>query len=380
MPSVVIAGVDSSDKIIDFAKKELVSRVLFLTDAGVYKSGNIKRLVDIQKSEKIDVMLIADVPPEPDKSQVEETFNRVKGFMPQMIIAIGGGSVMDTAKLISAMLSNPGYEKDITDTSLIVNPAITTVMVPTSAGTGSEATQNAIILLREKNIKIGIVHSGFIPKYAVLDPKLTMTLPKSITAATGIDALCHAIECLISKKSNPFCSLFSLKAIELIFNNLVTVYKDGLNIQARENMLLAAFYGGVCINTSSTTAVHALAYPLGGKYHIPHGVSNAMLLSHVLEFSSDAIEDQFSLIADVIGYTKGGKIKKSKTSFVLDAVRKLVEDVEIPTNLEKYGVSFSDIMLLTESAAGVTRLLDQHPKPMGINDIKQIYTKLFPNR
>lgn len=176
---------------------------------------------------------------------------------------------MDTSKIISVMMTNPGYYDDLTDQSKIVNRGAPLLVAPTSAGTGSEATPNAIVLIPEKKLKVGVVHPYFLPCRVLLDPELTKSLPKSVTASTGVDAFCHCIETYISRKTNPFARVFGLKGIELISKYLRRAYEDGSDMEARENMLLAAFYGGVAITASSTVAVHALSYPLGGTYRHP---------------------------------------------------------------------------------------------------------------
>lgn len=351
-------------------------KVLLLSDRGVMSTGRVEELAECLKK-KADVLLIGDVPSEPERGQVREIYERARNFGASLVIAVGGGSVMDTTKLVSAMMTNPEFSEEVIDATKIVNTPVPTVLIPTTAGTGSEATQNAIVLVQEKSLKVGVVSSKFIPTYVLLDPVLTLTVPAKITAATGVDALCHAIETLISKKTNPVCQTFSLRAIRLIFDNLERCFRHPDDMQARENMLLAAFYGGICINTSSTVAVHALAYPLGGSYHIAHGVSNAMLLAQVMEYNEDACIDSYCQIADTLG-VDASLSKKERADEVVKRVCALVRALEIPTDLSAYHVSRDDIDFLTDSAFEVKRLLDQNPKPMTKADIRKIYETLFP--
>ena len=351
-------------------------KVLLLSDRGVMSTGRVEELAERLKK-KADVLLIGDVPSEPERGQVREIYERARNFGASLVIAVGGGSVMDTTKLVSAMMTNPEFSEEVIDATKIVNTPVPTVLIPTTAGTGSEATQNAIVLVQEKSLKVGVVSSKFIPTYVLLDPVLTLTVPAKITAATGVDALCHAIETLISKKTNPVCQTFSLRAIRLIFDNLEQCFRHPDDMQARENMLLAAFYGGICINTSSTVAVHALAYPLGGSYHIAHGVSNAMLLAQVMEYNEDACIDGYCQIADTLG-VDASLSQKERADEVVKRVCALVRTLEIPTDLSAYHVSRDDIDFLTDSAFEVKRLLDQNPKPMTKADIRKIYETLFP--
>lgn len=375
LPGHVWVGADSRKQIRNILEQTAATHILLLSDRGVMGTGRVQELAaDMAPAE---VMLIGDVPTEPERSQVRDIYLRAKAFSADLIVAMGGGSVMDTAKLVSAMMTNPAFSQEVIDASQIVNRPLTTVMIPTTAGTGSEATQNAIVLVAEKNLKVGVVSPHFIPAYVILDPVLTMTVPAKITAATGIDALCHAVETMISKKTNPICQTFSLRAIQLIMENLRDCMLHPENLEARENMLLAAFYGGVCINTSSTVAVHALAYPLGGSYHIAHGVSNAMLLAQVLQFNADACQEAYCRIADVLGGPSNAT-EEQRAKWAVDAICQLIQDVEIPTDLSAYHVPKEDIDFLVDSAYEVRRLLDQNPKIMEKADIRKIYETLFP--
>ena len=293
-----------------------------------------------------------------------------------MVIGIGGGSVMDTSKIISVMMTNPGYYDDLTDQSKIVNRGAPLLVAPTSAGTGSEATPNAIVLIPEKKLKVGVVHPYFLPCRVLLDPELTKSLPKSVTASTGVDAFCHCIETYISRKTNPFARVFGLKGIELISKYLRRAYEDGSDMEARENMLLAAFYGGVAITASSTVAVHALSYPLGGTYRIPHGVSNAILLPFVMRYNMDAIQEDLPTLAAAMGLDTTGTAKELEDRMV-EALFTLCRDLNIPDNLQPFGVKPEDLEFLTVSASEVHRLLDQNPKTMSLDDIRNIYTQLL---
>jgi len=250
-------------------------------------------------------------------------------------------------------------------------------MIATTAGTGSEATPNAIVTIPEQGLKVGIVSRNFMADYVILDPMLTVKLPPAITASTGIDALAHAIECFISKKANPFSDMLALTAIRLICSSIKTAYTTGENLQARHNMILGSFYGGMCIASSGTTAVHALSYPLGGRYKIPHGVSNAMLLAHVMEFNKDLIVDKLSRVAFEMEIEVGAASKDEVADKVIEGLHSLVRELNIPSDLRQYGVGKKDIDTLVEEASKVTRLLDNNPKVLSRNDMEKIYKKLF---
>lgn len=374
LPSHVIVGKDARIQINEIIEKNGIKHMLLLSDKGVFGTGRVTEIQNMVSS--IDCVLISDVPTEPERAQVRAIYDKAMEHSVELIVAVGGGSVMDTAKFVSAMITNKPFADDGLDASLIKNDPLPTVMIPTTAGTGSEATQNAIVLVAEKNLKVGVVSEKFIPKYVILDPVLTLTVPKKITAATGIDALCHAVETLISKKTNPICETFSLKAIKLIFENLEKCFANPDDVEARQCMLLAAFYGGVCINTSSTCGVHALSYPLGGTYHIAHGVSNAMLAAAVLSFNEDSCIEKYNLIADALSIDSTWSAKK-RADEVVARICELIKKVEIPTKLTDFGVSKDDIDFLVDSAYDVKRLLNQNPKTLEKSDIKKIYQTLF---
>jgi len=375
LPRRVIAGEGATSEILNIVEETGLNNILLLADGGAYRAGSITKIEEMLS--RFNVTLLNDSPPEPEYKQVLETYNRMKDNNIEMIIAVGGGSIMDTAKILSAISTNPDYAEDLLNPDLIKNRGLLTIFVPTSAGTGSEATQNSIVVVPEKELKVGLVNSNFIPDYVILDAEMTIKLPPSVTAATGVDAFCHAIECFISKKSNPFSDMYALKAINLISKNLRKAYTDGTDISARENMLLAAFYGGLCIASSSTVAVHALSYPLGGKYRVPHGVSNAILLPFIMEYNADHVLDRFKDVAIAMELDIENKSDEEIGDLVVEEIFNLTKDLNIPNNLKDYGITLEDLDGLVEAAAGVTRLLDNNPKEMNKEDIRNIYLKLM---
>lgn len=377
MPNKIYAGYDSLFKIEEIIEKNGYKKIILLTDAGVLKAGVIDKPLEVLGRLKVEVRIVSDVPAEPEKDQVLAIFNRVKDYAAQLIIAIGGGSVMDTSKIIAVLMKNEAYRENLLDVSLIKENGIETLMMPTSAGTGSEATPNSIVVVPEDDLKIGIVTEKFLPNYVILDPGMTQSLPPHITAATGLDAFCHCIECFISKKANPISDLFALKGISLISKNIRSAYKDGGDMQARENMLLAAFYGGLSIASSSTVAVHALSYPLGGKYRIAHGVSNAMLLPHVMAFNKDSIIDKLEIVASQMDIQTVGLTKEAIAEAVINEIHAMVKDLNIPSDLTKYGVTKEHLEILVDAAEKVTRLLNNNPKKMTREDMKAIYLQLM---
>ena len=376
VPETVICGAGCIHKLTGLIEEAGKKNVAVFADIGALKSGSIDGVLEELRA-RFQVTLVDNVPPEPEDRQVREIYEQMKDCGAELIVAIGGGSVMDTTKMISVMMTNPGYYEDLTDKSKIVNKGAPLFVAPTSAGTGSEATPNAIVVLPEQKVKMGVVHPYFLPAKVLLDPELTKSLPKSVTASTGLDAFCHCIETYISRKTNPFARLFGLKGMELISKYLRRAYNDGGDMEARENMLLAAFYGGVAITASSTVAVHALSYPLGGTYRIAHGVSNAMLLPYVMQYNMDAIYDSVPAIVSAMGIDVAGMTVEQQGQRLVEELFAMTREMNIPNDLKPFGVKESDLEFLTVAASEQHRLLDQNPKDMSLADIRSIYEQLL---
>jgi alcohol dehydrogenase class IV len=373
----IIAGPGSLSTIQEIPATYGAQKVLIITDQGVWNAGLIEKPKNILESAGFRVAVIHDTPPEPTVGQVTKLFRQAKNLGGEMIIGIGGGSAMDVAKLVSVLLTNDVSLEQLLGKAEIAVRGIPTLMVPTTAGTGSEVTQNAIVLVPEEQVKIGIVNSKLVPDCVILDPILTLSLPPAITATTGLDALAHAIECYTSKKANPFSDTFALKAISLISNNLRRAYRNGQDIEARHGMLLGAMFGGICIATSSTTAVHALAYPLGGKYRMSHGLSNAVLLPHIMQFNLDAAEDRFQDIAVAMGLDVARLTTRQAAEKMIENLYALNKDLNIPSGIAAQGLTEADLDGLVEAASKVTRLLENNPKPLAKSDMRAIYRRLL---
>jgi alcohol dehydrogenase class IV len=378
MPSKVVAGHNAVAQ-MDVILKRLcrTDNVLLVSDKGVRDAGLLTRPAQILETVFNSVRIIDTIPPEPEADQVESMFKDLEGIEFSMIVAIGGGSVLDSAKLFSALMADNPTMREMTNGVTLRNRGPKTLMIPTTSGTGSEATQNAIVSVSGENRKMGIVSEHLVPDYVILDPEMTISLPPKMTAATGIDALCHAIECFYSKKANAFSDMLGIESIRLIFKSLLTAFRNPTDIQAREDMLLASYYGGMCIATSGTTAVHALSYPLGGIYHLPHGISNAILLAPVLKYNMDHIIGPLNQVAKTIPVDTTGMSKQQIAEQVVEKIEVLIRAVEIPEKLSQVGIESPDVDELVDSAAKVTRLLNNNPKSMSKADIKKVYQTIL---
>ncbi len=379
-PGRIVAGPGSIGSIAEVVAEICgagAKRVLIISDEGVARAGLIERPLALLEAAGNAVRVIDSTPPEPDVAQVEAILGQARHSPCDLIVGIGGGSAMDVAKIVAVLLKGDATLRDLLNKAPISRRGIPTLMVPTTAGTGSEATPNSIILVPEDELKVGIVSARMMPDCVILDPALTLGLPPAITASTGMDALTHAIECYTSKKGNPFSELYALKAITLIARSIRTAFKDGGNLEARHDMLLGALYGGICIATSSTTAVHALAYPLGGKYRIPHGISNAILLPYVMRYNRVGNEEKFRDVALAMGLKVAALSADEAAGAMIDALFALNRDLEIPSSLKRWNITAADLETLVEGAAKVTRLLDNNPRTIGRDDIRALYAQLL---
>ncbi|WP_197326285.1 iron-containing alcohol dehydrogenase [Ralstonia solanacearum] len=356
-----------------------VSRIALITQPVMERNGVIDRIVGALAARGVDVRIVRGVEPEPTIENVETVFReQIVPFAPDAILSIGGGSVLDAAKLFAVRLTNDQPLREWLGIDLIKRPGIPLILVPTTAGTGSEVTPNAIVTLPDEALKVGIVSRHLLPQLVVLDAELTFDLPKPITAATGIDAFVHALESYISTKANPVSDMFAMESMRLIGANIVEAYQDGRSIKAREAMMLGSMYGGLALTAAGTAAVHALAYPLGGMFGITHGVANAMLLPHVMAFNKDAIVGRLATVARALDIGRHDDDDATAAEALIERLAEWTEVVQIPQDLRQFGVSESHLDVLAEAASKVKRLLGNNPKPLSHADIKAIYQCLLP--
>ncbi len=368
MPKTVWNGAGTMAKLEELCAGR---RVRVLSDGGIARTGLVDRVMDYIRPVASAVSLDTELYPEPTYMQAQAVADRYHASGADTIVAVGGGSVMDAAKL-SALLADGQFSvKDLLRDPAQGRKSAFTVMIPTTAGTGAEATPNAIVSVPEQELKVGIVNEQMIPDAVILDGENLRKLPTAIAASTGIDALCHAIECFTSRKANCFSDLYALEALRLIFTHLERACVEETALDSKDAMLLAAFYGGVAITCSGTTAVHALSYPLGGKYHIPHGVANAMMLMPVMRFNREACEKRFAQVSDAVGGPAGSA--KCRTDWLLERMDCLVRRLEIPTSLRRYGVRVEDVDGLVAAAMNVQRLLVNNMRRVTPEDARKMY-------
>lgn len=321
----------SGDYLKSYGKKAFI-----VTGKVVTKTGLVNKLTGYLDELNIEYVIFNDITGEPTDVMIENGVNAYKENNCDFCIAIGGGSPLDSAKAIAAMTVLDGSISDYIGKEIRGEfPKL--VLIPTTAGTGSETTKFTVITDSKKDIKMLLKGDALIPELAIVDYNLTVSAPKSVTAATGMDALTHAVESYTSRKANPITDMYALSAIKRIFKYLPIAYKDGGNLEARKEMSLAAFEAGVCINNASVTIVHGMSRPIGALFHVPHGISNAMLIKECLKYVLDGAYDKFADIARAIKVADESMEDKEAAYKFLDALDELCKTVEIPT-LEEYGI------------------------------------------
>lgn len=375
----IISGQNSIKSLKDYLHLTGVNAksILIVTQPPIKSLGFVDEIVSQLSSNGIKSDINTDILPEPTDSNIAAVFHSLNKKHYDILIGIGGGSVLDATKILSVLITNDRSISELLGTDLVEKPGIPTILIPTTSGTGSEVTPNAIVTLPDQELKVGIVSRHLLPNIVFIDPILTLGLPKDITASTGMDAFTHSLESFISNKANYISDMFALESIRLISSSIVEAYQNGSSIEAREKMLIGSMYGGMALTSAGTAAVHALAYPLGGKFNIPHGVANSMLLPHVMKFNMDAIVNRLYRVAEPMGINIQGYSETEVAEKVISRISEWTKILEIPQDLQKYGIEEQDLPELSISASKVTRLLNNNPKTLRLEDIEKIYRKLL---
>ncbi len=327
------------------------------------------------KQNGITVLSDASIIKEPSFADFEEVLIKAKDFNADSVVGIGGGSALDTAKLIAAQLQNTQNLEEIKGNGNLKERQTYLTCMPTTSGTGSEVSPNALFV-DENGQKVGVISPFLVPDAAYVDPKLTISLPPSLTAATGIDALTHCLEAYTNKFSHPFVDLYALEGVRLISKYLLRACTDGNDLEARTQVALGSVYGGMCLGPVNTAAVHALSYPLGVQYHLPHGLSNALLLPFVMEFNIEKEYGKYKEVALAIGAEKGKTDKETALNGV-KYMKELIQKCGIELSLQKAGVTKDSIPALATGALKVQRLLKNNVREVTQSDAEAIYKAAF---
>jgi len=350
------------------AKKPFVA-----LDGNLAKMGMRDRIVEMFDREGMKAVLYDKVLPEPPLEQADEGAKLAQKGKCDLVIGIGGGSAMDVAKAVAVVAAHGADAKDFLGLNKVPGPGLPTIMVPTTAGTGSEVTFTAVFVRPDLQKKEGMNSVFMYPDLALLDPELTLSLPPQPTAASGIDALCHAIESYTSVIASPASEMFSLEAIRLIVENLRTCVHNGRDLEAREAQMLGSLYAGIGLANAGVGAAHSLSYPLGGKYGISHGIANTLMLPRIMEYNLPGALEKFALVAEAMGENTEGLSVRDAAMLAVEAVDNLIEDCGIATGLEELGIPEEDFPEMARVAMTVARPLENNPRKVTLEDAIAIY-------
>jgi alcohol dehydrogenase class IV len=350
VPELMLVGSGAADQVGEQCRKRGYTRGLIVTDQIMQKIGLVERMQEALGQHEVQSVVYAGVNSEPVVEYVQEGLNTYKEQGCDFLLALGGGSPIDTAKAIAAMLTNPGSIEQYKGIGKIEQRGAPLIAVPTTAGTGSEATIFTVITDTKTDVKMLIGSPHLMPDIAVVDPLLTLSSPPGVTAATGVDALVHAIEAYVSVKAQPMSDMFCLSAIELISQNIRQAWSNGTNQDAREKVMLGALQAGIAFSNSSVALVHGMSRPIGAYFHVAHGVSNAALLAVVTEFSLIGNPSRYADVARAMGERTEGLSVLEAADRSVTAIQRLIKDIKVPS-LRELGVEESRLLELAPAMA-----------------------------
>lgn len=370
----IISEIGASDRLGAICAQHFpqARHAMLITDAGFLGTGLVTAPQRSLADHGFTVQVYSNVVADPPEAVVMAAFDFAKAHHIDLVIGLGGGSSMDVAKLVAVLAGSDQPIAQIYGIGNVTGQRLPLVQIPTTAGTGSEVT-NIAIVTTGATTKSGVVAPQLYADVAVLDATLTLGLPPLVTAATGIDAMVHAIEAFTSvHKKNPMSDMLARQALTLLSKNLLTACRDGANLAARQAMLLGACYAGQAFSNAPVAAVHALAYPIGGVFHVPHGLSNALVLPHVLRFNASHAAAHYAELAGIVATGATGS-DDARAAALITAMETLAAQVGIATNLRAVGITENDLDRLTDDAMLQTRLLGNNPRPLTREDAHAIY-------
>ncbi len=379
IPPRVIIGADVRTRVAQEAKNLGWSHVLVVSDPFHEKSGRTSEITQLLSKADLKVSVYSGVTSEPDTKMVKHGLQQFEADKCDGIIALGGGSVIDTAKTISVLAVNDGTVKQLMGTDTVTEPGIGVIALPTTSGTGSESTKVVVISDSQSKLKMSGRSKAYVPSVAILDYKLTMSMPKPLTAAAGIDALTHAIEAYVSKQANDFTDLFALSAVRLIWGSIRQAWYDDSDEDARQNMLIGSFQAGIAFSNSSVGLVHSMSEPIGACFHVSHGLSNAMLLPAVTKFSVNGAPSRYAEIARCMDLANSSMSDEECCQMLIDGLLLLNRELEIPSP-KSFGIKktsyeeYIEKMANDAVAAGST---SNNPIIPTVEQIKGIYCKTY---
>lgn len=373
-PQKIVFGTNCINQFVDDYLKLGLSHLFIITMPVIRPT--ISDMIEKLKKNGIHVAFYENICSEPSITDFKVLMSEAEKFGADSLLGIGGGSILDITKLAATLMDSNQKIEDLFGIDLINQKGKWFACMPTTAGTGSEVSPNAILLDEKDALKKGIVSPYLIADAAYIDPILTCTVPARTTAETGMDALTHCIEAYTNKFSHPIVDLYALQGIRLIANNILRAVRNGKDIEAREALALGSMYGGLCLGPVNTAAVHALSYPLGGEFHISHGLSNAILLPSVMKFNYTANTKKYSDIAIACG-AKQKKTDEETALNGIDFITNLSKECGIPTTLTDIGIPKEAVSHMAKAAINVQRLLKNNPREVTEADARDIYNSLY---
>jgi len=378
LPKIVF-GENAIERIGEEAEKFGGKRILVVTDEILQKIGLIKKVQKPLQDKNFEITIVK-TEPEPTIETAEKIAQTIRNSSFDIVVGVGGGSCLDMAKVASIAANNPGDIKQYVGINKIKGAGLPKILVPTTAGTGSEVTPNAIIITSNDLMKSGIVSEYNVADVSIVDPQLTESMPPHLTATTGLDALSHAIESYMSIKSNPLTDALALEATRLILTNLYTAFTNGKNIEARSNMSMAALLAGITISMSGTCAGHAAAYAFAAKYNIPHGLSCAVSLPYIIKYNASACPSKIIKISRVIDKDATALTLEEATRKVIQRIVDLMEKLGVPYKLKDLNIPADDIPNLAKRMIRNTRLLVNNLKQVSEEDAIEIFKNMWEGR
>ena len=372
-PTRIHFGVGAVNDLADVVKDFKGSKALLVVDPNLKAVGLLDRITAPLDKASLPYTVFDHVDPEPGLLLADEGHDLARKDGCDCVVGVGGGSAMDVAKAIAILLTNGGKAEDYLGLGLISKPGVPKIMVPTTAGTGAEVTFTAVFINEKTKSKGGMNGDPLYPDAAILDPELTVTLPPHVTAAPGIDAFVHAMEAFTSTQSHPISDMYALEAMELISRNLPIAYANGDNIAARSAMLLGSLLGGKALATAGVGLIHAMAYPLGGMFGIPHGLANAVLMPFVVDYNIIGDPDKYARVADIMGFDVAEMSLREAANTAVEAVYTMNNDVDIPGSLAELEIPFDAIPEMAKIALTVTRPVENNPRKPSLEDVIRIY-------
>ena len=373
----ILFGLGAVEKIGGEAQLLKAKKVLIITDPGVIQAGLLESVEKSLQSVGLPFVIFDGVEPDPRIEVVEKSVEKAKKEGIDLIIGLGGGSSLDIAKVTSIMITNPGKIDSFFGIDLVPNPGVPVILIPTTAGTGSEVTPIAILSDTKEKLKKGIVSAYLFPEVAIVDPKLTIGLPPSVTAFTGMDALTHAIEAFYSVNATDLSDLLAFRAMELLSKNIRMSFAHGENLVARSHVMEGSLLAGIAFANAGVGAVHAFAYPLGGEFHLAHGLTNTLMLPYVMRYNIMGCPHKFAQMAKAFGEKVEGISELVGAEIAIRFVERLSDDLRVPRRLRDVSIPEDAIPRLAEAAMKVTRLLANNPRKMTLEDAITIYRSAY---